>query len=387
MKVRNFLVTEESSKDPGPDDAIRVGLYVSLLNSKLGDLEAKVSGEVTSISQRGTYLFFTLKDKTDESLLQCFMWKRDYDLSGVTLAEGMEVAVLGVPEIYRARGSFSFRSKALFLVGEGALKKAYEELKTKLTSEGLFAHERKKHLPEFPERIGLITSETGAVIHDFLSNLGKHAFKISFYNVRVEGQYALREILAGIEYFKNKKIDTLIIIRGGGSLEVLQPFNSEVMVRAIADFPHPIICGIGHDKDVPLACLAADLSVSTPSMVTEALNRTWIDAKSRVALLQREIIYSFESQLRPFLGIDRFSLMDAKFSSLLHSSFSFLHNTEKLILQNDPMRQMKLGWSITRQNGKVVRRLSDVKKGSLIAVEVSDGTIEAEMKGYEKSKK
>lgn len=368
-------------------DAIRVGLYVSLLNSKLSELTAHISGEVTSVSLRGTYLFFTLKDKIDESILQCFMWKRDYDLSGVELKEGMEVVAHGVPEIYKARGSFSFRSDAIFLVGEGALKKAYDELRKTLSMEGIFENERKKILPKFPQSIGLITSETGAVIHDFLTNLGKHGFSIQFYNVRVEGQYALRDILTAINYFKTKKIDVLVIIRGGGSLEVMQPFNTEPMVREIARFPKPVLCGIGHDKDVPLACLAADISVSTPSMATEVLNRSWKEAKNHIELMQKHFFYSFGSALQPFLSGDNFHSIESHFSDVLEKKRVFIENTAKLIFQNDPLRQMKLGWSILRKNGKVVRKVGDVKVGDSIAAEILDGTIDAEIKSYEKHKK
>jgi exodeoxyribonuclease VII large subunit len=186
----------------------------------------------------------------------------------------MEVIVEGTPSIYIPNGRFNFGVNTIELVGEGALKMAYDKLKKKLDSEGLFDIERKKLIPELPERIGLITSETGAVIHDFLTNIGKYGFKIKFFNSRVEGQLAIKDLLSAIEYFEDKDIDVLVIIRGGGSLESLQAFNNEVLIRKIADFEKPVICGIGHDKDVPLCALVADLLVSTPTAVTTVLNRS-----------------------------------------------------------------------------------------------------------------
>jgi len=186
----------------------------------------------------------------------------------------MEVIVEGMPNIYVPNGRFNFSVNTIELVGEGALKLAYDKLKKKLTAEGLLAVERKKTIPELPEKIGLITSETGAVIHDFLTNIGKYGFKIKFFNSRVEGQLAIKDLLKAIEYFKNQDIDVLVIIRGGGSFESLQAFNNEVLVRKIAEFEKPVICGIGHDKDIPLSALAADLLVSTPTAVTTVLNRS-----------------------------------------------------------------------------------------------------------------
>ena len=175
-------------------------------------------------------------------------------------------------------------------MGEGALKKAYDKLKQKLEKEGLFSSEKKKPIPEFPQRIGLITSETGAVIHDFLNNLGKYGYQISFVNSRVEGQIAVQGLLLAITYFSGKEIDVLVIIRGGGSLESLQAFNNEALVRKIADFKIPVICGIGHDKDVSLASLAADKAVSTPTAVTALLNRAWEKAIHDVVALEKDLV-------------------------------------------------------------------------------------------------
>jgi len=187
---------------------------------------------------------------------------------------GMEIIVDGMPSIYAPSGRFNFQVNTIELVGEGALKLAYDKLKKKLEDEGLFGIARKKEIPELVQKIGLITSETGAVIHDFLNNIGKYGFQIKFFNSRVEGQLATADLLKGIKYFENQDIDVLVIIRGGGSLESLQAFNNEVLVRRIAEFEKPVICGIGHDKDVPLCALVADLLVSTPTAVTTVLNKS-----------------------------------------------------------------------------------------------------------------
>ena len=176
--------------------------YLDLLNRELRKREARVQGEISSLDIRDNYLFFSLKDKDDESLLSCFMWMNNYKLCGVSFEEGLEIVVEGFPEVYKPNGRLSFRVSSAELVGEGALKRAYEQLKKKLEDEGLFLPERKKPIPEFVQRIGLITSETGAVIHDFLNNLGQYGYQIKFFSSRVEGQAAIKDLLSAIEYFE-----------------------------------------------------------------------------------------------------------------------------------------------------------------------------------------
>ncbi|HHE76419.1 MAG TPA: exodeoxyribonuclease VII large subunit, partial [Candidatus Parcubacteria bacterium] len=271
--------------------------YLDLLNKELRKREARVQGEISSLDIRDNYLFFSLKDKNDESLLSCFMWMNNYKLCGVSFEEGLEIIVEGFPEVYKPNGRLSFRVSSAELVGEGALKKAYEQLKKRLEDEGLFLPERKKPIPEFVQRIGLITSETGAVIHDFLNNLGQYGYQIKFFSSRVEGQAAVKDLLSAIEYFEDKDIEVLVIIRGGGSLESLQAFNNEFLARKIADFKTPVICGIGHEKDVPLASLAADLMVSTPTAVTVVLNKPWERALDNIKTFERVIVHQYQEAL------------------------------------------------------------------------------------------
>lgn len=396
--------------------------YLNFLNIEFKRFKARVRGEVSSMDLRDGYLFFSLKDKDDESVLSCFMWRRNYELCGISLEVGMEVIVDGLPEIYAPSGRFNFKAYAVELVGEGALKKAYDKLKQKLEKEGLFSLEKKKPIPEFPQRIGLITSETGAVIHDFLNNLGKYGYQISFVNSRVEGQIAAQSLLSAIEYFGGKEIDVLVIIRGGGSLESLQAFNNEALVRKIADFKIPVICGIGHDKDVPLASLAADKAVSTPTAVTALLNRSWEKAIHEVLVFEKDLVYKYQSMLEAIARrIESFSgkllrffsaifqifgtlrravenrlsdivyeLKDAKktlslFSkSLLDNLARGLENQSKMLEDVErqlkvfnPIRQLALGYSIVSVAGKVVKIVRQVNRGENLDIRVSDGIIKS----------
>ncbi len=279
------------------DEVLSVGEFLTRVNSTLKGFRVKVFGEITSVDIRGTYVFFSIKDKEDESLLSCFMWQRSLQMSGIALEIGMVVAATGMPSVYKKFGRFTFETSFVELVGEGALQKAYEDLKKKLTAEGIFALEKKRAIPEFPHRIGLITSSTGAVIHDFVNNLGRHGFEILFRDSRVEGQSAVTDLISAVDFFKKKPIDVLVIIRGGGSLESLQAFNNEMLVRKIATFPKPVVAGIGHDKDVPLVALAADAAPSTPTAVAHLISESWDEARGKLGVYESTILSEFRAQI------------------------------------------------------------------------------------------
>jgi exodeoxyribonuclease VII large subunit len=332
--------------------------------------------------------------------------------------------VHGFPEVYKPSGRLSFHGDSVELVGEGALKKAYDELKLKLEREGLFAAERKRAILEYPEKIGLITSKTGAVIHDFLNNIGKFGYHIQFIDSRVEGQLAVADLLSAVRSFCKKDIDVLVLIRGGGSLESLLAFNNEMLVREISRFPKPVICGIGHDKDVPLVALAADMAVSTPTAVTRILNSSWEQATALVRLAEREIFGAYrEALLRAWRDLELSSqktrdgflrilgqlrIMEQsvrngmarigyevekkarqmqEWSTALPKYLSFallntreyLLQSEKAILAYNHKRQLKLGYSIARMKGKIIRSVSDVRVHDLLDLTVTDGIIGAKV--------
>ncbi len=398
--------------------------YLDLINVALGDFKSKVVGEVSSIESKGSAIYFTLKDKRDGSAMSCFMWVQDYRLCGVSVEQGMEIIVFGTPNIYKPSGRMSMRVSTIELVGEGALKKAYDELKKRLDKEGLFAAEKKKPIPDFPEKIGLITSKTGAVIHDFLNNIGKFGYKIKFVDSRVEGQQAVEDLLRSVEYFKDQDIDVLVIIRGGGSLESLQAFNNEILTREIANFPKPVIAGIGHDKDVPLLALAADMMTSTPTAVTKVLNSSWERALSQTQIYERDILNIFhKAVLNKSLKINHlYKEIEDKFAHIFHK-FEDIRNKimlnfanlghglrnakellgknqinlnnlfrkaalrakenilalEKSIEANSPERQLKLGFSILHSKGRIVKIVEGVNTGDEIDIQVSDGNIETKV--------
>ncbi|OGZ05984.1 MAG: exodeoxyribonuclease VII large subunit [Candidatus Lloydbacteria bacterium RIFCSPHIGHO2_02_FULL_54_17] len=423
VSPRSDLVLPDLVPLASEETTFSVSAYLDIVNRELYRIRARVVGEVTSIKFQGSAVYIGLKDAEDESALSVFMWEREYATAGIEVAAGMAVAVEGRSDVYKPTGRLSFRAETIELVGEGALKKAYDALKKKLDEEGVFAPEKKRPLSEYPERIGLITSKTGAVIHDFLNNLGKFGFKVRFTDARVEGAAAVKEILAAIKYFSEEEIDALVIIRGGGSLESLQAFNNERVVRAIAEFPRPTIVAIGHDKDVPLAQLVADHAPSTPTAATVLLNRSWDEGVHTMRYFIKDISALYQGELwankerlgtlndvvrAAFAEITmRFSVASREFSEALlllgrwftkrgemlrREAGDLVGNFHRALLDagrevgessrllqlHNPLRQLRLGYSILSKGGKVVRSAKDLPAGTHFEARLSDGTIEAQ---------
>ncbi len=383
-----------------------VSEYIEFLNINLRKIGvAKIMGEITkfTISTNG-HVYFSIKDKSGAGVLECIIWKNNYALCGVKLEEGIEVILSGYPDVYPQTGRLSFKAQTIELKGEGALKKAYEELKNKLEKEGSFAEERKKKIPAFPERIGIITSKQGAVIHDFLSNIGKHGFRIQMIDSRVEGQEAIKDLLSAIRTFRQKDIDVLVVIKGGGSLESMMPFNNELLVREIANFPTPVLVGIGHDKDEPLATMAADVAVSTPTAAANVLNESWNQALFLVEKNEVFIFSAFEDSLNGANSIINDSISSFKnaltnvkislkhllnnildnFEGMIEKVGHLIESCEETVKNNNPERQLKLGYSIASISEKIVRKIGDVKTGQDMDVRVVNGLISSKVKNIKK---
>ena len=283
MGVKNYTVSE----------------YINLLNGFLENMYAEVTGEVSEMktSAKG-HIYPVIKDKKTGDILPCVMWKSDYDFSGVDLEVGMEIVVKGLPRFYGPFGKISFHANLIELIGEGQLKKAYDKLKAKLNLEGLFDEERKRPIPDFPEKIGVITSLRGEVIHDFGNNLRRSGFKVKIMHTQVEGPEAGKPLTLSVRAFRKQDIDLLVIMRGGGSMQSLAGFDNEILVREVASFPTPVITGVGHHQDVPLVALVADRAESTPSMVASVLSSPWKKAENEVKDNRRIIFDSFETNIK-----------------------------------------------------------------------------------------
>jgi exodeoxyribonuclease VII large subunit len=414
-----FTLTPPNDQTVSDDSTLSVSQYLDLVNSLLNPVRVSVRGEISEFKVN-KHAYFSIRDPKDGSVLSCFMWDKDYEICGITGKEGLEVIVCGFGNVHKPNGRMSFSCSSMELVGEGALQKAYEELKKKLTLEGAFAPDRKKPLPVFPVKLGVITSKHGAVINDLNSNLGRFGYQIRLYDTRVEGALAIRELLEAIQYFKNQPIDLLVVIRGGGSLESLQAFNNEALIRAILDYAVPVICGIGHDKDVPLFSMTADLAVSTPTACAREINRSWELSTQKIPYYEQNFLVkytlvldkakqtieksllstsTFRQQVREevtkiqqkmesavgklLLMWERFGTKQTdvanrilqKMESTLETCNLKLDHIEKFILRASPEKQLKLGYSILQIGEKVIRSIHEVKLNEKIKIKVSDGEI------------
>ncbi|OGZ44590.1 MAG: exodeoxyribonuclease VII large subunit [Candidatus Ryanbacteria bacterium RIFCSPHIGHO2_02_FULL_45_17b] len=255
-----------------------VSEFLETANMTLSQLgTVRIQGEVSEMRHRGSVVYFTLKDTSGvEGTMKCVLWASKYEREYHYLEDGMEVVIDAWPEIYAKFGAFNVRVEKIEPVGAGALQKAFEALKKKLETKGYFSFERKRPLPYLIQSIGVITSEKGEAINDFLKNIGAFGFEITLRDVRVEGDRAEDSIVSAFREFNSARVrtDVLCLIRGGGGLENLQAFNTERVAEAVVSSRIPVLTGIGHERDVTIASLSSDADFSTPTKVADAIRRS-----------------------------------------------------------------------------------------------------------------
>ncbi len=410
------------------EEPITVSEYISVLNQILSGVKAKVRGEVTGLKRAASgHIYFNLKDNKQESVINCAIWNSVYRMCAVNLEEGMEVIVSGSADVYPVRGTLTFKVATVQLAGEGALKKAYDKLKKKLSLEGVFDNNRP--IPLYPHKIGLITSSHGAAVHDFNSNLGKFGFKIIFYDSRVEGQEAVSDLLSALKRIKKEDVELVVIIRGGGSRQSLVAFDNETLTREIANFPVPVVSGIGHHEDVTLAALASDVTESTPTAAASIISRGFEKAEEKVDRLETNIFDNYhlfleekdqllkekyyivssffekiisyykekeEKVLRNFALIYNSTynagrVIENQLKSVIYS-FTDVLNKRKLsvsyfsdiIHSNNPQRNLRLGYSILYKDGNIQKSVKNLSKGDDLEISLYDGRVLSQVKTTKK---
>jgi exodeoxyribonuclease VII large subunit len=277
-----------------------VGEYLDLVNGLLQPAKLTVQGEVTQVQERGSAVYFTLSDPKQKATLSALIWKDKLWKSGVDLRVGEEYACVGAGNVYKPFGKLSFMAETLTPVGEGALQQAFEKLKKQLEQEGYFSLERKRQLPSFIEHIAVISSAQGDAIRDFRTHVGQFGQHIEFIDVRVEGVNAIPSIVQALTWVASRpeRPQVVVVTRGGGSLESLQAFNSREVAEAIFRSPIPVISAIGHERDITISDLVADIRASTPTDAGKILSRDWSQASERLGQTQQAIIWRLDSLLR-----------------------------------------------------------------------------------------
>ena len=289
-----------------PTEQTRKVLSVSELTAQVKRLLEKsvgsvwVTGEVTNLrAQSSGHMYFTLKDAAAQ--LNCVLFSREKISYRELLADGQKVLLQGDVTLYEARGQYQLIVRAVELQGVGALQIAFEKLKQKLAAEGLFAPERKRPLPKYPQRIGLVTSPTGAAIHDVLHVIQRRnpGLEIILAPCRVQGEGAAEEIAAAIRLLNEFNsaldsrpltLDLILITRGGGSLEDLWAFNEEAVARAIFESAIPVVSAVGHEIDFTIGDFVADVRAATPSAAAEIITEGVFASRQLVVDLTQRMV-------------------------------------------------------------------------------------------------
>ncbi|MDD0844758.1 exodeoxyribonuclease VII large subunit [Pseudomonas sp. Gutcm_11s] len=282
----------------------REALSVSQLNNRarllLEDVFAQVwvEGEISNLARPASgHLYFTLKDS--QAQVRCALFRQNAARVRQALRDGLAVKVRGKVSLFEGRGDYQLILDTVEPAGDGALRLAFEALKEKLSAEGLFATERKRALPAHPQRIGIVSSPTGAVIRDIISVFRRRAPQVALTLIptAVQGREATAQIVRGLQLADRAGFDAIILARGGGSLEDLWCFNEEAVARAVAACVTPVVSAVGHETDVSISDFVADVRAPTPSAAAELLAPDSSDLQRRLDGLSRRLALSLQTRL------------------------------------------------------------------------------------------
>ncbi|MCI5502366.1 MAG: exodeoxyribonuclease VII large subunit [Lachnospiraceae bacterium] len=287
-----------------------------------------VMGEVSNCKYHSSgHIYFTIKDKSSQ--LPCVMFASSRSGLQFKLEEGQSIIVSGSIGVYERDGRYQLYARKITKEGSGRLYEEYEKMKKRLLAEGLFDDSRKKPVPKYAAKIGVVTAETGAVIQDIcnVSHRRNPYVQIYLYPAKVQGDGAAQTVIEGIRYFEKTDVDTIIIGRGGGSIEDLWAFNEEALVRSVAECTKPIISAVGHETDTTLTDFAADLRAPTPSAAAELA----VYSYREVEVGLREAAYTLRHQMNNTLQLCRMRLNHYR-TVIQHSSPEDMIRQKRLYL-------------------------------------------------------
>lgn len=355
--------------------------FVAVLNQTLEYAYPSVTivGELSNFKvSKGKWVYFDLKD--EQSSVRFF--GTIYALPG-PLEDGMKLQVTGVPRLHQSFG-FSVTAQRIQPVGEGSIKKAAKLLEAKLKAEGLFAPERKRQLPYPPTRIGLVASGESAAYADFIKILGQRwgGVEIVHAETQVQGEAAPAMLVSAIERLNvQEELDVIVITRGGGSADDLQAFSTEQVVRAVAASRTPTLVAIGHEVDISLAEMAADVHASTPSNAAELLVPDKQATISTINLQLERVAQQISSTIAQYRQQISHNLQIASnnFRQYVASLQTEVASSILLLNSYDPRQILRRGYAALHQDGKKISSISQLQVGQEVSLRLADGTANAKV--------
>ena len=365
-----------------------------------------VKGEISNFKHHYTgHMYFTLKD--EKSLIKCIMFKSYTSNLNFIPKDGMKVTLLGTVSVFERDGVYQIYCKAMQEDGLGSLHVAYEELKKKLSEEGLFDESHKKPIPKMPKCIGVLTSNTGSVIRDIInvSTRRNPNVHIRLLPVPVQGEGAAVKIAKAIKIMNEQNLaDVIILARGGGSLEDLWPFNEEIVARAIYDSQLPVISAVGHETDFSISDFVADLRAPTPSAAAELAVPNIADVNLKIEAYNLR----YKNALKKKIEVMRLRFEKCMMNKVFRDPLQNIHDKYLRIdiinktLQNSinkkvqiskskmveiitkldslsPLKTLSRGYSILQKNGNVVKSVNDVQLDDNVDIRLTDGVVRAKI--------
>ena len=323
-----------------------------------------VKGEVSNCKYHPSgHIYFSLKDES--GTIACVMFAGSRSGLSFRMQEGQQVVVLGSVSVYERDGRYQMYAREIILDGAGELYLKFEALKKELEEMGMFAQEYKRPIPQFVKKVGIVTASSGAAVRDIINIAARRNpyVQLILCPAKVQGEGAAESIVQGIRMLEEQDVDVMIVGRGGGSIEDLWAFNEEIVARAIFESRVPVISAVGHETDTTIADYVADLRAPTPSAAAE------------LAVYEYQ---AAENLMKEYLELQLRSRMEEILQQKRHQFALYVEKMKGL----SPLEKLNQGYAyVEDKKGRPVRQIADVKEGDAIRIYVSDGMIEAQVKG------
>lgn len=408
--------TPKSSTKLFPVQVLTVGALTARIRAVLEERfdQVAVKGEISNARIHSSgHWYFSLKD--EESCISCVCYRSTNSSIKFALEDGLQVVVHGRVSVYAPKGDYQLVVSALEPIGVGAAQLAFEQLRTKLQGEGLLEPAKKRSIPPIPRKVGIVTSLQAAALQDILTAIKRRNRNVSIViaPARVQGEGSAEEVARAITDLQSvPDLDVVIVARGGGSIEDLWSFNTEVVARAVAACRVPVISGVGHETDVTICDLVADLRAPTPTAAAELVAKGHAEIKERWSNLSRHLNAAMEQKMlrarrhverlspRKSLGmhVERFNRLRSQWhnkhdrlvrqmSTLISNATNRLHKRHEKLDALSPLKVLERGFAIIhKQDGSIVRDAADVAPGEQLEIRLHKGSLRVWVTGNQEQK-